>query len=97
MYYDESISRERNDRINKIIRLIQTAEAKNEIINKTTLQKEDIGSSATLGRELSRIGDEGEQIITFDKHKLTFRMKKTGNLQSISKLIHYQIMVRLEL
>ena len=76
MYYDESISRERNDRINKIIRLIQKAEAKNEIINKTTLQKEDIGSSATLGRELSRIGDEGEQIITFDKHKLTFRMNK---------------------
>ena len=44
MYYDESISRERNDRINKIISLIQKAEAKNEIINKTTLQKEDIGS-----------------------------------------------------
>lgn len=76
MYYDESISRERNERINKIIRLIQKAEAKSEIINKTTLQKEDIGSSATLGRELSRIGDEGEQIITFDKHKLTFRMNK---------------------
>ena len=76
MYYDESISRERNERINKIIRLIQKAEAKNEIINKTTLQKEDIGSSATLGRELSRIGDEGEQIITFDKHKLTFKMNK---------------------
>ena len=74
MYYDESISRERNDRINKIIRLIQKAEAKNEIINKTTLQKEGIGSSATLGRELSKIGDEGEKIITFDKHKLTFRM-----------------------
>lgn len=76
MYYDDSISRERNERINKIIRLIQKAEAKNKIINKTTLQKEDIGSSATLGRELSRIGDEGEQIITFDKHKLTFRMNK---------------------
>lgn len=76
MYYDESISRERNERINKIIRLIQKAEAKNEIINKSTLQKEDIGSSATLGRELSRIGDEGEKIITFDKHKLTFRMNK---------------------
>ena len=74
MYYDESISRERNERINKIIRLIQKAEAKNEIINKTTLQKEGIGSSATLGRELSKIGDEGEKIITFDKHKLTFRM-----------------------
>lgn len=76
MYYDESISRERNDRINKIIRLIQKAEAKDEIINKTTLQKEDIGSSATLGRELSKIGDEGEKIITFDKHKLTFRMNR---------------------
>ncbi|MBR2289720.1 MAG: WYL domain-containing protein, partial [Clostridia bacterium] len=76
MYYDESISRERNDRINKIIRLIQKAESKNEIINKTTLQKEDIGSSATLGRELSKIGDEGEKIITFDKHKLTFRMNR---------------------
>lgn len=76
MYYDESISRERNERINKIIRLIQKAEAKNEIINKTTLQKEGIGSSATLGRELSKIGDEGEKIITFDKHKLTFRMNR---------------------
>ena len=76
MYYDESISRERNDRINKIIRLIQKADAKNDIINKTTLQKEGIGSSATLGRELSKIGDEGEQIITFDKHKLTFRMNE---------------------
>lgn len=76
MYYDDSISRERNDRINKIIRLIQKAEVKNEIINKTTLQKEGIGSSATLGRELSKIGAEGEKIITFDKHKLTFRMNK---------------------
>lgn len=76
MYYDKSISRERNERINKIIRLIQKAEAKNEIINKTTLQKEGIGSSATLGRELSKIGDEGEKIITFDKHKLTFRMNR---------------------
>ena len=77
MYYDESISRERNDRINKIIRLIQKAEAKNEIINKTTLQQEDIGSSATLGRELSRIVDEVKQIITFHNHKHTFRLNKT--------------------
>ena len=76
MYYDESISRERNDRINKIIRLIQKAEVKNKVINKTTLLKENLGSSATLGRELSKIGDEGEQIITFDKHKLTLKMNE---------------------
>lgn len=76
MYYDESISRERNDRINKIIRLIRKAEVKNKVINKTTLLKENLGSSATLGRELSKIGDEGEQIITFDKHKLTFKMNE---------------------
>lgn len=76
MYYDESIGRERNERINKLIRLIQKAEAKDEVINKTILLKENLGSSATLGRELSKIGDMGEQIITFDKHKLTFRMNK---------------------
>ena len=90
MYYDELISRERNDRINKIIRLIQEAEAKGEIINKTTLQKANLGSPATLGRELSKIGDEGEQLITFDKHKLTFRMnknwKKAKNIKTDSMM-----------
>ena len=90
MYYDDSISRERNERINKIIRLIQKAEAKNEIINKTTLQKEDIGSSATLGRELSKIS--GEHIITFDKHKLTFRMDnnwKSAKHIKVDSLLDY--------
>lgn len=74
MYYDKSISRERNNRISKIIRLIQKAETKNERINKTTLLRENLGSSATLGRDLAKIGDGGDEIITYDKHKLTFRM-----------------------
>ena len=76
MYYNRSLSNERNARINKLIRLIQSAQAKGDIINKTTLRNAGLGSSATLGRELSLIGDEGEQIITFDKHKLSFRMNE---------------------
>ena len=74
MYFNKNLSSERNNRINKLICRIQMAEAKNEIINKTTLKNEGLGSPATLGRELALIGDEGERIITFDKHKLTFRM-----------------------
>ena len=74
MYFNENLGPERNNRINRLIRRIQTAESKNEIINKTTLKNESLGSPATLGRELALIGDEGERIITFDKHKLTFRM-----------------------
>ena len=50
------------------------AETKNERINKTTLLRENLGSSATLGRDLAKIGDGGDEIITYDKHKLTFRM-----------------------
>ena len=76
MYYNETLSAERNARINKLIRLILTAKAKGEIINKTTLKNAGLGSPATLGREMALIGDEGEQIITFDKHRLTFRMNK---------------------
>lgn len=76
MYHNENLGRERNERINKLIRLIRTAEAKNEIINKTVLKNDKLGSSATLGRDLALIGDEGEQVITFDKHKRTFRMNK---------------------
>ncbi len=74
MYLNENLSAERNNRINKLIRRIQIAEVKDEIINKTTLKNEGFGSPATLGRELALIGDEGEKIITFDKHKLTFRI-----------------------
>lgn len=76
MYHNENLGRERNERINKLIRLIRTAEAKNEIINKTTLKHTELGSPATLGRDLALIGDAGERIITFDKHKLTFKMHK---------------------
>lgn len=76
MYHNENLGRERNERINKLIRLIRTAEAKNKIINKTTLKHTELGSPATLGRDLALIGDEGERIITFDKHKLTFKMHK---------------------
>ena len=76
MYHNENLSRERNERINKLIRLIRTAEAKNEVINKTTLKHTELGSPATLGRDLALIGDAGERIITFDKHKLTFKMHK---------------------
>lgn len=76
MYHNGNLTRERNERINKLIRLIRTAEAKNEIINKTTLKHAELGSPATLGRDLALIGDEGEQVITFDKHKRTFRMNK---------------------
>lgn len=85
MYYNKKISAERNARINKLIRMVQTAQAKKEIINKTTLKNAGLGSPATLGRELALIGDEGEQIITFDKHKLTFKMnenwKKSKNIK----------------
>lgn len=76
MYHNENLGRERNERINKLIRLIRTAEVKNEIINKTTLKHTELGSPATLGRDLALIGDAGERIITFDKHKLTFKMHK---------------------
>ena len=76
MYHNENLGRERNERINKLIRLIRTAEAKNEVINKTTLKHTELGSPATLGRDLALIGDAGERIITFDKHKLTFKMHK---------------------
>ncbi len=76
MYHNENLGRERNERINKLIQLIRTAEAKNEIINKTTLKHTELGSPATLGRDLALIGDAGERIITFDKHKLTFKMHK---------------------
>lgn len=76
MYHNENLGRERNERINKLIRLIRTAEAKNEIINKTTLKHTELGSPATLGRDLALIGAAGERIITFDKHKLTFKMHK---------------------
>jgi predicted DNA-binding transcriptional regulator YafY len=76
MYYNETLSAERNARINKLIRLILTAQARGEIINKTTLKNADLGSPATLGRELALIGDAGEQIVTFDKHQITFRMNK---------------------
>ncbi|MBQ9239215.1 MAG: WYL domain-containing protein [Treponema sp.] len=74
MYHNENLSAERNNRINRLIRLVQQAEAKGESINKTTLKDAGLGSSATLGRELALIGDAGEKIIIFDKHKLTFRM-----------------------
>ena len=62
MYHNENLGRERNERINKLIRLIRTAEAKNEIINKTTLKHTELGSPATLGRDLALIGDAGERI-----------------------------------
>ena len=76
MYDNGNLTRERNERINKLLRRIQRAEAKGEIINKTTLKYAELGSPATLGRNLALIGDEGERIITFDKHKRTFRMNK---------------------
>lgn len=76
MYHNENLGRERNERINKLIRLIRSAEEKDEIINKTTLKHTELGSPATLGRDLALIGDAGERIITFDKHKLTFKIHK---------------------
>ena len=77
MYYvNENLSKEQNERINKIIRMIQKAESKDEVINKSTLKNSGLGSPATLGRVLAYISDEGEKIITFDKHKLSYRMNK---------------------
>ena len=76
MYYNQSLSAERNARINKLIRLVLEAQTRGGVINKTTLKNAGLGSQATLGRELAMIGDEGEQIITYDRHQLTFKMNK---------------------
>ncbi len=83
-YFNDNLSKEQNERINKIIRMIQKAESRNEIINKTTLKNSGLGSPATLGRTLALISDSvdkeyretKEKIITFDKHKLTYRLIK---------------------
>ena len=80
-YFNDNLSKEQNERINKIIRMIQKAESRNEIINKTTLKNSGLGSPATLGRTLAFISDSEtketkEKIITFDKHKLTYRLNK---------------------
>lgn len=49
MYFNENLSAERNARINKLIRLIQNADAQGETINKASLKDTGLGSPATRG------------------------------------------------
>ena len=72
MYYNETLGREQNKRINKLIKLIQIADERNETINKRTLKSASIGSPATLQRALAYIQEEG--IIEYDEHKHTYKM-----------------------
>lgn len=71
MYNNETLTREQNRRINKLIKLIQIADERNETINKRTLKTANLGSPATLQRALKQIRDEG--IITYDEHLHTYK------------------------
>lgn len=72
MYNNETLTREQNRRINKLIKLIQIADERNETINKRTLKTAKLGSPATLQRALKQIRDEG--IITYDEHLHTYKI-----------------------
>ena len=77
MYYNKTLSEHRNNRLNKIIHLIQKAEERNEIINKTTLKHANLGSTITLARDLSLLSNRnepGDSIITYDNKQRTYRM-----------------------